>query len=113
LEHLRSFNFRTLKIDRSFVAALTTDAQAAAGARGLINLAHELKLTVTGEGVETGPQLAFLRAHGCDRIQGYYASRPLDPMAFSNLPLSDFNLYGSIAVENILRKEDLVQPATY
>ena len=40
LEHLRSFKFHTLKMDRSFVAALTTDKQAAAVARGLINLAH-------------------------------------------------------------------------
>lgn len=44
LEHLRRFTFRTLKMDRSFVAALTTDEQAAAVARGLINLAHELQL---------------------------------------------------------------------
>ena len=53
LEHLRSFKFHTLKMDRSFVAALTTDKQADAVARGLINLAHELQLAVTAEGVET------------------------------------------------------------
>ncbi len=110
LEHLRNFTFRTLKIDRSFVAALTTDAQAAAVARGLINLAHELQLTVTGEGVETGPQLSFLRAHDCDRIQGYYASRPLDPLAFANLLQSGFNLYGSIPPESLLVEEPLPQP---
>ena len=97
LEHLRSFRFRTLKMDRSFVAGLTTDAKAAAVARGLINLAHQLQLTVTAEGVETSEELSFLKSHSCDRIQGFYASRPLAPKAFMKLLRSDFNLYDTVA----------------
>jgi EAL domain-containing protein (putative c-di-GMP-specific phosphodiesterase class I) len=93
LEHLRNFTFRTLKMDRSFVAALTTDDRAAAVARGLINLAHELDLTVTAEGVETAEQLEFLEVHRCDRIQGFYTSRPLDPTAFAELLSKDASLY--------------------
>ena len=95
-EHLRSFTFRTLKMDRSFVAGVTTDPRTAAVARGLINLGHELQLTVTAEGVETGEQLAFLKSHGCDRIQGFYAGRPVEATAFANLLGSDFNLYDTV-----------------
>lgn len=40
-------------------------------------MAKGLNLKVIAEGVETGPQMAFLRAHQCDQIQGYYFSRPL------------------------------------
>jgi EAL domain-containing protein (putative c-di-GMP-specific phosphodiesterase class I) len=40
-------------------------------------MAHSLGLTVTGEGVETPPQLAFLEEQGCDRMQGYFISHPL------------------------------------
>ena len=94
LEQLRQFTFRTVKMDRSFVAGLTTDPRAAAVARGLINLVHQLGSTVTAEGVETERQLAFLKAHSCDRVQGYYASRPLAPEAFVELLTSDFNMYG-------------------
>lgn len=93
LEQLRQFTFRTVKMDRSFVAGLTTDSRAAAVARGLINLVHQLGSTVTAEGVETETQLAFLKAHSCDRIQGYYASRPLAPEAFVEMYTSDFNLH--------------------
>jgi len=48
----------------------------------IIGLAHNLKLKVVAEGVETREELEFLKAHDCDMIQGYYFSRPL--------PLQDF-----------------------
>lgn len=85
IEHLRRFTFRTLKIDRSFVAGLPSDSKSAAVAGGLIDLAHQLGLTVTAEGVETAQQLAFLKSLGCDKIQGYLVSRPLEPDAFLKL----------------------------
>ncbi len=94
LEHLRRFQFRTIKMDRSFVAGLTTDSRAAAVANGLINLVHQLGSTVTAEGVETFQQLEFLRSHECDRVQGYFASRPVDARAFSELLESNFSLVG-------------------
>ncbi|MDA1054421.1 MAG: EAL domain-containing protein [Planctomycetota bacterium] len=93
LDQLRRFPFHTVKMDRSLVAGLTTDSRAAAVAKGLINLVHQLGAQVTAEGVETERQLSFLKAQSCDRIQGYYASRPLDANAFAALLEADFNLY--------------------
>ena len=85
IEHLRRFTFRTLKIDRSFVAGLPADSKSAAVASGLIDLAHQLGLSVTAEGVETPQQLTFLQSLRCDKIQGYLVSRPLEPKAFLKL----------------------------
>jgi EAL domain-containing protein (putative c-di-GMP-specific phosphodiesterase class I) len=66
-----------LKIDRSFVMPVTTDAQAAAIVRAIVALAKTLALSVTAEGVETVEQLALLRECGVDFAQGYYFARAL------------------------------------
>ena len=83
LSYLRRFPINVLKIDQSFVAELTLSADDAAIVAAIISLAHSLRLKVTAEGVETARQQAFLRAHGCDQMQGYLISRPLDADAFS------------------------------
>ena len=75
--YLKRFPLDALKIDRSFIRDVTTDAEDATIAKTVINLAHSLRLKVIAEGVETADQLDFLRAHACDEIQGYYFSRPL------------------------------------
>ncbi len=98
LEHLRRFQFQTLKMDRSFVADLLTDRKSAAVATGLITLAHRLGLSVTAEGVESSQQLAFLHAEGCDRIQGYLVSRPVEAAIFEDLLKSGFELQHRIEV---------------
>jgi diguanylate cyclase (GGDEF)-like protein/PAS domain S-box-containing protein len=77
LAYLKRFPFDALKVDRSFVKDLTTDADDATITRALISMAHNLGLKVVAEGVETEAQLAFLVEHGCDEIQGFYFSRPL------------------------------------
>jgi EAL domain-containing protein (putative c-di-GMP-specific phosphodiesterase class I) len=74
-----------LKIDQSFIKDLTVDADAAAIVVAVISLAHSLRLQVIAEGVETAEQLAFLRAHGCDQIQGHYFSRPIGANAFESM----------------------------
>ena len=67
-----------LKIDRTFIRDITTKPDDASIASAIITLAHSLKLKVIAEGVETGAQLDFLRSRGCDEMQGYYFSRPLN-----------------------------------
>jgi diguanylate cyclase (GGDEF)-like protein/PAS domain S-box-containing protein len=76
LAYLKRFPIDTLKIDASFVRDVTTDADDAIIARTVIAMAHNMRLTVVAEGVETAEQLAFLAEHGCDQYQGYYLSRP-------------------------------------
>jgi diguanylate cyclase (GGDEF)-like protein len=76
LDYLRRFNFSTLKMDRCFVSDIVVDKKAAAVARGLITLAHNLDLSVTAEGVEHISQLDFLAAEQCDQVQGFLACRP-------------------------------------
>lgn len=77
LNYLKRFPLNRLKIDRAFVNEIDTDQDDAAIATAVIALGQSLRLEVTAEGVETAPQLEFLRLGGCDQIQGYYFSRPL------------------------------------
>ncbi|MES3025193.1 MAG: EAL domain-containing protein [Pseudomonadota bacterium] len=85
LSYLSRFPIDVLKIDRSFVSAIQRDANDAALVSSIIALAHNLKLSVIAEGVETAEQLAYLRGHGCDEMQGYYFSKPVPAEAFERL----------------------------
>jgi diguanylate cyclase (GGDEF)-like protein len=81
LEYLRRFPIHTLKVDRTFVRDVQTDEGDAAIVSAVVAMAHRLGLTVIAEGVEHPGQLAFLRAQGCDAVQGFLISRPLAPDA--------------------------------
>ncbi|MFI3157943.1 MAG: EAL domain-containing protein [Methylococcaceae bacterium] len=81
LAYLKRLPFNKIKIDQSFVIDVSTDADSSAIASAIIALTHSMHRIVIAEGVETLEQLDFLRAGGCDEIQGYYFSRPLDAMA--------------------------------
>jgi diguanylate cyclase (GGDEF)-like protein/PAS domain S-box-containing protein len=77
LSYLKRFPVNTLKIDKSFIDGLEGAADEAAITVAIIAMAHSLGHTVVAEGVETEAQVAFLRSHGCDQVQGYYFSRPV------------------------------------
>lgn len=77
LSYLKRFPIDTLKIDQSFVRDITTDADDNAIASTIIAMAHNLRLKVIAEGVETQEQADELQKKGCDEVQGYFFSRPL------------------------------------
>ena len=81
LSYLHRFPIDALKIDRSFVAALTRNEDAAAIVGTVLSLARSLKLAVIAEGVETPEQAARLREMGCELAQGHYFSFAVDVAA--------------------------------
>lgn len=77
LSYLRSLPVDELKIDKSFVIAMTEEGGDEVIVRSTIDLAHTLGLSVVAEGVEAAEHLAVLRRLGCDVAQGYHIARPL------------------------------------
>ncbi|CAD6876309.1 GGDEF domain-containing response regulator [Methylomonas fluvii] len=82
LTYLRRFPIQSVKIDRSFVIDLPGDEGSKTLVRAITALAHELKLSVIVEGVETKDQLSFLTEQKCDSLQGYMFSRPVSAEQF-------------------------------
>jgi diguanylate cyclase (GGDEF)-like protein/PAS domain S-box-containing protein len=77
LSYLKRFPLDKLKIDQSFVAGMTQDANDRAITTAVVAMAHSLGLEVLAEGVETVQQLDMLRALGCETVQGYLLGRPV------------------------------------
>lgn len=84
LSYLREFPFDILKIDRSFLCHLG-DPKSTAITTAIMQMARSLNLKIVAEGVEHSNQLAFLQAHQCDEIQGYWFSPPLSAEEFTRL----------------------------
>jgi diguanylate cyclase (GGDEF)-like protein/PAS domain S-box-containing protein len=82
LSYLKRFPIDTLKIDRSFTTGIPEDASDCAIAGTIVSMAQQLGLRVIAEGVETLEQLSFLRASGCDEVQGFLYSKPLPAAEF-------------------------------
>jgi len=78
LVYLKRLPIDTLKIDKEFVRDLTHDPDDEAITSTIITMAHSLGLNVVAEGVETEDQLRYLRDQGCDEIQGYWLSQPMN-----------------------------------
>lgn len=85
LSSLRRLAIDLVKVDRSFVRELTHTPESASVTRSVIQLAHALHLPVLAEGVESEGQLQMLREDGCDQIQGYLFSPPLDAEGLAQL----------------------------
>jgi diguanylate cyclase (GGDEF)-like protein/PAS domain S-box-containing protein len=104
LAYLKRFQVDALKIDIAFIRDVTTNADDAAIAIAIINMAHCLRLKVIAEGVETREQLDFLRIHGCDEIQGYFLSRPVPAAELSEkLRQAVANDAGRLVPQNVRR----------
>lgn len=82
LSYLKQFKVYKLKIDQSFIHDISNDPDDRAIVSAIIDMAHNLGLVTIAEGVETAEQLAFLRLHGCNEVQGYYFSKPLPSVEF-------------------------------
>jgi diguanylate cyclase (GGDEF)-like protein/PAS domain S-box-containing protein len=87
LSHLKKFKVYKLKIDKSFVRDISTDAEDKAIVSAIINMARSLGLKTIAEGVETAEQLEFLQQQHCNEMQGYYFSKPVPQEEFRQLML--------------------------
>jgi diguanylate cyclase (GGDEF)-like protein len=85
LSYLKRLPIDVVKIDRSFVRDLSVDPDDAAIVQAIIGMAHSLGLKVLAEGVESEAQSHYLRARGCDRMQGFLFSKALPAEAFAEL----------------------------
>lgn len=85
--HLKRFKIHKLKIDRSFVRDIDAEVDDQAITSAIVQMARGLGLATLAKGVETAGQLAFLKASGCDDIQGRHFSQPLESEAFEHFIL--------------------------
>jgi EAL domain-containing protein (putative c-di-GMP-specific phosphodiesterase class I) len=89
LSYLHKLPLDALKVDRSFVSQIESDAEKLEIVRTIITLAHNLGLEVIAEGIETREQMFILRELGCELGQGYLFSRPLDADAATDLLIAE------------------------
>ena len=87
-----------LKIDRSFISNIVNDTEKQAIVSAIIAMAKSLGLKVVAEGVETKEQMAYLKSHYCDEIQGYFISKPINSEEFEIL----FRQYNQQAITEAL-----------
>lgn len=85
LGYLRAYPFDGIKIDKRFIASISSGTNDRAVVQAIIGLGKAMGLTVTAEGVETEEQLDILGVDQCNEVQGYFMSRPIDKAAFARL----------------------------
>lgn len=78
LGYLNSFPFDKIKIDKSFIGGMSEQDKSSAIVRSVISLGQSLNMVTTAEGVETAEQASFLKEEGCNQLQGYFFSRPIN-----------------------------------
>jgi EAL domain-containing protein (putative c-di-GMP-specific phosphodiesterase class I) len=96
LSYLSRFPITTLKIDRAFVHDLEFNKNTAEIARAIIALSQGLDLEVVAEGAENLAHIDFLKKQGCNTVQGFFYSRPVDAASFAVL-----------LKQGVISKEDL------
>ena len=87
LSYLKKFRVYKLKIDQHFVRDLSDDPEDRAIVSAIIGMAKSLGLQTIAEGVETQGQLDFLRAQGCNEVQGYFFAKPMPAEEFERFVL--------------------------
>jgi diguanylate cyclase (GGDEF)-like protein len=97
LSLLRTLPLDGLKVDRSFIDATSSDAQAIAILSGIVSLGHSLGKTITVEGISEAGQLATVRALDCDLAQGYLFGRPMTADEAAAILKIDFSSYCAAA----------------
>ncbi len=86
--YLRELPIDEVKLDKEFIAPILVERNAAAIVRAVINLAHELDVTTVAAGVGDAGTAARLRGYGCEVVQGFFCSVPLDASALLDTLLS-------------------------
>jgi diguanylate cyclase (GGDEF)-like protein len=92
LSYLKRFSIDKLKIDQSFVRDIPGSNDSISIVSAILAMAREMNVKSLAEGVETEEQLRFLQSKGCDYIQGYYFSKPLEASYFTQLLLNYRNM---------------------
>jgi diguanylate cyclase (GGDEF)-like protein len=103
MSYLRRFPIDQLKIDRSFLSEITARSDDASIVGAIVSLAHNLRLKVVAEGVETVAQLDLLKTLGCDQYQGYQFSPPLPAAEFETLMRGIYANGSDLANEDAVR----------
>jgi EAL domain-containing protein (putative c-di-GMP-specific phosphodiesterase class I) len=89
MSSLQSFPFDKIKIDRSFVSSIETNAQSAVIVRSIIGLGEALRIPVIAEGVETEAERSILWQEGCTEVQGFLIGHPLPISAYAAIVQGD------------------------
>jgi diguanylate cyclase (GGDEF)-like protein len=111
LSYLKHLPIDTVKLDRSFVMGATTDPDDAALVMAIVTLAHNLRLKVIAEGVETKEQVAFLRLLRCDEAQGFRFGKPMPPEVFEASISIDPQRKIHVLSNSVRRDKDSLQTA--
>ena len=87
LSCIKYFPFDKVKIDKSFIEGIQTSSDDNFIIEAIISMAKRMEIKVLAEGVETEEQLAFLKNHQCDEVQGYYLYAPVEKEKFEAILL--------------------------
>lgn len=112
LSYLKQLPIDTVKLDQSFVKGATSDPADAALVLAIVTLAHNLKLKVIAEGIETPEQLAFLRLLRCDEGQGYLFGKPMSPENFQSCVTNDPKRKNCVRSE-VKKHDEVMRAASY